>query len=129
MGSHPTRAMTKPSAKAIHEGEKRNPRRGTKDDEWPRSEMDLLQRHAPQLCGPASAPHRISLRLPARLLRLPLKGGNRRACVDVLVGKVAGIGWPPHRISLRLPARLLRLPLKGGVILERLMHASRSLPP
>ena len=29
----------------------------------------------PQIGGPASTPHRISLRLPARLLRLPLKGG------------------------------------------------------
>ena len=69
-----------------------------------------------RLAGWRLPPHRISLRLAARLLRLPLKGGNCRACVDVLVGKVAGIGWPPLRISLRLPARLLRLPLKGGVI-------------
>ena len=44
----------------------------------------------------------------------PSRGGNRRACIDLLGGKVVGIGWPPHRISLRLTARLLRLPLKGG---------------
>ena len=65
------------------------------------------------LVGP---PLRISLRLSARLLRLPLKGGNCRACKDGQGGEVAGIGWPPHRISLRLSARLLRLPLEGGVI-------------
>ena len=33
---------------------------------------------APQSGGPASTPHRISLRLSARLLRVPLKGGVRR---------------------------------------------------
>ena len=36
----------------------------------------------PQPGGPASTPHRISLRLPARLLRLPLKGGSDlEACI------------------------------------------------
>ena len=46
----------------------------------------------PQLGGLASPPHRISLRLPARLLRLPLKGG------------VMGISWERGR-----PARMLLL--------------------
>ena len=59
-------------------------------------------------------PHRISLRLPARLLRLPLQGGNCRACVDVLVGEVAGIGWPPHRISLRLRLGFCDSPSRGA---------------
>ena len=43
----------------------------------------------------------------------PLKGGNRRACVDVLVGKVAGIGWPPLRISLRLRLGFCDSPSRG----------------
>ena len=72
MGSHPTRAMTKPSAKIVHEGIKKI--RTTKDDEGPRSETDLLQRHAPQLCGSASAPHRISLRLRLGFCDSPSRG-------------------------------------------------------
>ena len=40
--------------------------------------------------GPASTPHRISLRLPARLLRLPLKGG-----VIINIGKQRqSPSWP-----------------------------------
>ena len=54
MGSHPTRPMTSrprrgstKGKKEIHEGT----RRTTKDHEGTRSEMNLLQRHAPQLGG------------------------------------------------------------------------------
>ena len=94
MGSHPTRAMTKPSAKIVHEGEKEISTKGTtKDDEGPRSETELLRRHAPQLCGSASAPHRISLRLRLGFCDSPSRG-------DVPLGA----GRPARMQSLRLVA-------------------------
>ena len=37
--------------------------------------LPVLRQHSTP-SGRASTPHRISLRLPARLLRLPLKGGS-----------------------------------------------------
>ena len=43
----------------------------------------------------------------------PSRGGNRRACIDLLGGKVAGIGWPPHRISLRLRLDFCDSPSRG----------------
>ena len=81
----------------------------------PATRMGPIEPRAFPRCtlAPWRPPHRISHRLAARLLRLPLKGGNRRACVDVLVGKVAGIGWPPHRISLRLRLGFCDSPSRG----------------
>ena len=59
--------------------------------------------HRSAISGVWAPPHRISLRLTARLLQVPLKGG-----------RTPGVGWPPLRISCRLAARLLRLPPQGG---------------
>ena len=59
-------------------------------------------------------------------------GGAGRLIAGLPLPLIFNLGTgslPPHRISHRLAARLLRLPLKGGVIVERLMQASRSLPP
>ena len=71
--------------------------------------------HQPSPAGSASA--------------TPPRGGQPQGLCRCAGGQGGGywLAPPPHQPSPA--ARLLRLPLKGGVILERLMQASRSLPP
>ena len=66
---------------------------------WPR----------PQFGGPASTPHRISLRLAARLLRLPLKGGVIRVQTENMVYIMPG-----NRARSLVQASRITPPLRGS---------------
>ena len=66
---------------------------------WPR----------PQFGGPPSTPHRISLRLAARLLRLPLKGGVIRVQTENMVYIMPG-----NRARSLVQASRITPPLRGS---------------
>ena len=56
---------------------------------------------ASQPDAPASTPHRISLRLAARLLRLPLKGGVIRVQTGNILYTINRERWRPRLVEVR----------------------------